>query len=231
MELENTEETIQHRFEEVIGANDQSAVHEFLNHLNISDVAMLIEDNKDYEATILSSLSAHRAAATFKILDTPVQERIFKELAPFKAAELLNGLPPDDRTAFLEELPSNVVRELIKLLDPEERKITLSLLGYPEDSVGRLMTPDYVYVYSHNTMAEVFDTIRKYGKDSETINVVYVINQKGELLDDIRIGEVILSAPNKKVEELMDGRFIALHAFDDQETASEAFKMNNRVAL
>lgn len=99
---------------------------------------------------------------------------------------------------FLEELPSNVVRELIKLLDPEERKVTLSLLGYPENSIGRLMTPDYVYVYASNTVEEVFATIRKYGKDSETINVIYVINEKGELIDDIRISDIILSAPQKK---------------------------------
>jgi magnesium transporter len=140
-------------------------------------------------------------------------------------------LPADDRTDFLEELPSNVVRELIKLLDPDERKITLSLLGYPENSIGRLMTPDYVYVYPHNTIEEVFNTIRKYGKDSETINVIYVINENGELLDDIRIREFILNPPDKKVSELMDERFIALHAEDDQETASQVFKMNNRVAL
>ena len=117
------------------------------------------------------------------------------------------------------------------MLDPEERKITLSLLGYPENSIGRLMTPDYVYVYPDNTIEEVFATIRKYGKDSETINVIYVINEKGELLDDIRIRDFILNPPDKKVSELMDDRVISLHAYDDQETASEVFKMNNRVAL
>ena len=93
------------------------------------------------------------------------------------------------------------------------------------------MTPDYVYVYPYNTIEEVFTTIRKYGKDSETINVIYVINEKGELIDDIRIRDIILSPPDKKVTELIDERFIALHPEDDQETASEVFKMNNRVAL
>jgi len=141
------------------------------------------------------------------------------------------ALSPDDRTDFLEELPSNVVRELIKLLEPEERKTTLSLLGYPEDSIGRLMTPDYVYVFPENTIEEVFTTIRKFGKDSETINVIYVINEKGELLDDIRIRDFILSQPDKKVADLMDNRVSSLHAYDDQETASEVFKMENRVAL
>jgi magnesium transporter len=117
------------------------------------------------------------------------------------------------------------------LLDPDERKITLSLLGYPENSIGRLMTPDYVYVYPDNTIEEVFATIRKFGKDSETINVIYVINDKGELLDDIRIRDFILNPPDKKVSELMDGRVVALHPEDDQESAGEVFKMNNRVAL
>lgn len=124
-----------------------------------------------------------------------------------------------------------MVRELIKTLDPEERKVTLELLGYPENSVGRLMNPDYVYVYEYNTVKEVIETIRRFGTNSETIDVIYVINYKGELLDDIRIREIILAAPEVKVSELMDERFIALNANDDQEIANEVFKMNNRVAL
>ena len=99
-------------------------------------------------------------------------------MPPSKTAELLNELPADDRTSFLEELPNNAVRELIKLLDNEERKITLSLLGYPENSVGRLMTPDYVYVYERYTVPEVLEIIRRVGQNSETIDVIYVINQR-----------------------------------------------------
>jgi magnesium transporter len=107
-------------------------------------------------------------------------------------------LPADDRTAFLEELPTEVVRELIRLLNPEERKITLALLGYPEGSVGRLMTPDYLDVSSDWTTTEVLDHIRQYGKDSETIDVIYVVNEKGQLLDDVRIREFCLRPQKKK---------------------------------
>jgi magnesium transporter len=167
----------------------------------------------------------------FKILDFPTQKHIIRELPSFKQAELLNELPADDRTDFLEELPKEAIRDLIKLLDPEERKITLSLLGYPEDSVGRLMTPDYVYVYAHDTVQDVFATIRKYAKSSETVDVIYVINEQGELIDDIRIRDVILAAPDKQVDELIDGRVVALNVNDDQEHANQVFKMNNRVAL
>jgi magnesium transporter len=229
MELE--QQTIQEQFEAVIKSEDKLQIRDFLDDQNISDVAQLVDEFPEYESQIIANMSVHRAASVFKIIDLSTQKRIIQELPANTTATLLNELPADDRTDFLEELPSNVVRELIKLLDPEERKITLSLLGYPENSIGRLMTPDYVYVYPYNTIDEVFSTIRKYGKDSETINVIYVINEKGELLDDIRIREFILNPPDKKVAELMDDRFVALHPEDDQETASEVFRMNNRVAL
>lgn len=231
MSLELEQPTLQEQFEAIIQTEDKLQIREFLDDQNISDVALLVEENPEHESQIIANMSVHRAASVFKIIDLSTQKRIIHELPPNTTASLLNELPADDRTDFLEELPSNVVRELIKLLDPDERKITLSLLGYPENSIGRLMTPDYVYVYPWNTIEEVFTTIRKFGKDSETINVIYIINEKGELLDDIRIREFILNPPDKKVEELMDERFVALHPDDDQETASEVFKMNNRVAL
>jgi magnesium transporter len=223
--------TLQEQFESVIATDDKLAIREFLNEQNISEVADLVYAYPDFEAQILASLSIHRAVALFKILDLAEQKKIINELPPFKTAELLNELPADDRTDFLEELPANVVRELIKLLTPDERKTTLNLLGYPDNSVGRMMTPDYVWVYEHNTVAEVLETIRRYGKDSETIDVIYVINDDGHFLDDIRIRDIILAAPDKKVSDLMDGRTIVLYADEDQEMASGVFKMNNRVAL
>ncbi len=230
--LNQTDEiSLQQQFEEIIASENKLATKDFLNNQNISDVADLIYENEDYESQIIAHLSIHRATGVFKILDFSVQKRIIKDLQVFKSAELLNELPADDRVAFLEELPNAAVRELIKTLDPEERKITLELLGYPENSVGRLMNPDYVYVYEYNTVKEVIETIRRYGINSETVDVIYVINEKGELLDDLRIRDIILASPEVKVSDLMDGRFIALNVNEDQESASEVFKMNNRVAL
>ncbi|MBS1975165.1 MAG: magnesium transporter [Bacteroidetes bacterium] len=232
MELEFENHLMLEQFLEIMQGNDMPGLKEFLDNQNISDVAKLVDEYPEYEQQIIDNLSIHRAASTFKILDLPTQKRVMRDLPPSKIAELLNTLPPDDRTDFFEGIPSSIVRELIKLLTPDERKITLSLFGYPENSVGRLMTPDYVYVFENNTVAEVLETIRKVGKNSETIDVIYVINEKGELLDDIRIREFILSHPSKKVSDLMDERrVIALNAYDDQEKAYQAFKMNNRVAL
>jgi magnesium transporter len=222
---------IQEQFEEVIKKDDKLGIQDFLNSLNISDVAELVHDNEDDAGQIIASLAPHRAASTFKILDVSDQKHVIHCLPPLKTAELLNELPADDRTSFLEELHTEVVRELIKLLDPEERKITLALLGYPEDSVGRLMTPDYIAVREDWTVQEVLDHIRKFGKESETIDVIYVVNEDGKFVDDVRIREFLISPPEKPVNEMVDGRFITLNVHDDQESANQVFKVNNRVAL
>lgn len=219
------------QFREIIQSEDVLQIREFLNSQNISDVAELIYEFPEYETQIIGNLSTHRASSTFKILDVPTQKRIIQGLPAFTTAELLNDLSADDRTSFLGELPSEVVKELIKTLDPEERKITLALLGYPERSVGRLMTPDYIAVQKDWTVREVIDHIREVGKDSETIDVIYVVDDKGVFIDDVRIREIILANPEKKIEDVIDNRYIALNVTDDQETASEAFRMNNRVAL
>ncbi len=228
-EIEDT--SLEDQLLEVIQSDDTLALHAFLDKQNISDVAELINQFPDRESEILGNLSIHRAVSTFKILDFPTQKRIIQELSPWKTAELLNGLPADDRTSFLEDLPSEVVKELIRMLDPEERKITLALLGYPESSVGRLMTPDYIAVQKDWTIRQVIRHIRTVGKDSETIDVIYVVDEKGVFIDDIKIREIILADPDKNIEDVIDNRFIYLNVTDDQETASQAFKMNNRMAL
>ncbi len=223
--------TLQEQFEELMRSGNEISIREFLNDQNISDVAELISELPEYESQIIQHMNMHRAASVFKILDLSTQKDIIQELPPYKTAELLNELPADDRTSFLEELPSEVVKELIRLLDPEERRVTLSLLGYPEGSVGRMMTPDYIAVQVDWTVQEVLEHIREVGKESETIDVIYVVTDKGEFVDDMRIREILLASPEKQVGELIDHRFIALHVNDDQEEANQVFKMNNRVAL
>ncbi len=231
MSTELEEISLKYQFEQLVQSHDVLMIRNFLDDQNISDVVDLIYEFPEHEAEIISGMSINRAAKVFKILDVSVQKTIVHELSNYKTAELLNELPADDRTDFLEELPKGVIRDLIKLLNPEERKITLSLLGYPEDSIGRLMTPDYIYVYSYNTIEEVINIIRKVGKNSETIDVIYVINKNGELIDDLRIRDIILASPQQRIDELMDERVIALNVNTDQEHASAIFKMNNRVAL
>lgn len=231
MSAQAQEIDLQKQFESLLQKGDNELLIAFLDDQKISDLADLLTENSDYAVTIFSLLPIHRAASGFKILDQSVQEDIVKQLPPQKVAELLNELPADDRTSFLEELPSSAVKELIKLLEPEERRKTLVLLGYEEGTVGRLMTPDYIAVYENWSVQNVLDYIRNFGMDSETIDVIYVIDENGRFIDDVRIREFILHPPEVLVSDLIDGRYITLNVNDDQSVANEVFKMNNRVAL
>src|SRR5262249_59027120 len=171
------------------------------------------------------------AAETFAYLSTDEQNALLKALASEEAAALLNDMAPDDRTTFLEELPAEATRQLLALLTPEERAEAVRLLGYPEGSIGRLMTPHYIAVREGWTIREVLDYVRAHGEDSETLNVIYVVDDHGTLIDDIRIREVLLTDPTHTVQSLMDRRFVALKATDDQKTAVRVFRANDRVAL
>ncbi|WP_298708595.1 magnesium transporter [Chitinophaga sp.] len=224
-------EALLEKFEQLAREQQPQELRSFLDDQLITDIAELIYEDPDQASLIINHLTLSRAAAAFRILEFPTQEEIIRDLPAHKTAELLNELPPDDRTAFLEELPAQAVQELIKLLEPEERKVTLSLLGYKENSVGRLMTPDYIAARAHWTVAQVLKHIRMYGKDSETIDVIYIIDSQGKLLDDFRIREFLLVSPDTVVETLMDDRFVALHVNDDQEDAIQTFRLENRVAL
>lgn len=224
-------EALLEKFQTLTEEKNYRELSVYLDDQLITDIAELIHEDPDEADIIINNLSISRAAAAFRILDFPLQEDVIRTLSAAKIAELMNELPADDRTAFLEELPSEAVKELIKLLDPEERRITLSLLGYKENSVGRIMTPDYIAVREEWTVKEVLDYIREHGKDSETIDVIYVIDEKGHLLDDFRIREFLLVSPDTVVHTLMDDRFVSLHANDDQEEAIQVFRMENRVAL
>ena len=126
-------------------------------------------------------------------------------MAHEQVVAILNEMAPDDRTALLEEMPSAAARQLIQtLLTPEERRIAQALLGYPEDSVGRLMTPDFIAVRADWTVKEVLDYVREHGKDSETLNVIYVVDERGKLIDDLRIREFLLKPLDD--ESLRDSR-------------------------
>ena len=219
------------QIELLLEQEDTTELQEYLNNLNISDVEELIDELPEHGPKFIALLSVNRAVNVFRILDFPTQERIIKKLTGEKVGEIINGLPPDDRTALFSELHGDAVKVLILHLSPADRKEALSLLGYQEDSVGRLMTPDYIAVKKNWDVTRVLSHIRRYGKNSETIDVIYVIDDNGLLLDDIRIREILLVTPETKVSDLMDGRLIALHANDPQEEAINIFRMNNRTAL
>src|SRR5471030_1717477 len=219
-------EEIVEQIESLLAKDSEPQLKKYLNSLNISDVAELIDELPEHGPKFIDTISLNRSVNVFRILDFPTQERILKKLSGKIVAELINELPPDDRTSLFSEMHGDTVSALILHLSPEDRKEALSLLGYKEDSVGRLMTPDYIAVKKSWDVNRVLSHIRQFGKSSETIDVIYVLGDRGVLLDDIRIREILLVDPNTKISTLMDGRLIALKATDPQEEAINVFRMN-----
>ncbi|HEU5015902.1 MAG TPA: magnesium transporter [Roseiflexaceae bacterium] len=171
------------------------------------------------------------AADVFEYMPFEQQEELLKALAREDVATILNDMAPDDRTRLLDELPASVTKQLMALLTRQERAVATRLLGYPVYSVGRLMTPEYVRVRPQWTIGEALNHIRRYGRDSETLNHVYVVDAQGVLIDDIQIRQFLLADPLKHVDDIMDHRFMALKATDDQETAVAVFRHEDRSAL
>src|SRR5450432_2601738 len=202
-----------------------------LNKLSSRDIIDFTNRYTNWAGKLFQHIDIKHAARVFKFLRKKKQEIIIKSLPDEKAAELLNALQPDDRTAFLGLLPGNAVKELLKILAPETRAETLKLLGYPEGSVGRLMTPDYLAIKSDNTVQQVLNIIRQRGRAAETLNFVFVVDDGGVLIDDVNIKEFLVVDPSTPVENLMDHQFIAISVNDAQTETISIFKNNNRFAL
>lgn len=203
-----------------------------LKDLGPPDLADVLEAlPREVEAVVFRLLGRERALDTFEYLSLTSQERLIRGLGDREVASILNDMSADDRTALLEELPGEVTRRLMNLLSPSERDVATRLLNYPEDSIGRLMTPDYVAVKRHWTAAQALDHVRVYGRDSETLNVVYVTGPGGVLIDDLRMRELLLVDPSTRIDTMIDEKFVSLHASDDQETAVAVFRRHDRSAL
>jgi len=227
-------EEIKVRIQQLIDDRSWKAAKQEVNNLEPFEIAEIIEElSKTDQIILFRLLPRELAKETFKHLSQDEQEDIIDGLAANvnKVTDLLNDLDPDDRTAFFEELPGEVSQRLIHLLSAEEREISIRLLGYPEDSIGRLMTTEYVAIKPYFTIQQALEHIRRFGHDSETLNVIYIVNDEWKLIDDIRIKEIILASPEQMISEVSDNRFVALNAYDDQEVAVKAFQDNDRVAL
>ena len=217
---------------ELIAARKFNELREFLLDLSVPDLAELLAETPPEDRAVLFRLLPRSLAAdAFEYLPFEAQEELLKGLGDEQVAAVLDEMSADDRTALLEELPGEVTRRLLDLLSPAEREVARTLLGYPEDSIGRLMTPDYLHVREGWTVQQVLDHIRRFGRDSETLNVLYVVDEAGRLIDDLRMRELLLVDPARRVADVIDRDFVALNATDDQEAAVAAFRRHDRTAL
>lgn len=216
----------------LIRERDVGALAELLNKMSPFELAdFMVKKSKEDQSLIFSTLSPSLAVQTFDYLPVRIQRTLLHTLPNQKAASLLKEMSPDDRTSFLQDLPDTVMDALIQLLPEDERILTLKLLGFPSGSVGRLMTPDYIAVKMDWTIEKVLDHIQAYGHDSETLDIIYVVDDENKLLDDIKLKDCLFIPRYAQVKVITDNKFIALSVFDRDEVAIYAFKQHDRTAL
>lgn len=197
--------------------------------IQIAKILSTLDD--ELEAVAFRVLPKRTAARAFDYLEIDDQLRLLHALGTRDVAGIIDEMSPDDRTALLEELPSGIQQQLLQLLDEDERQVARTLLGYPKGSIGRLMTPDYVALKETMSVAEAMAYIRQHAPDSDTINVVYVLDDHGRLVDDLRIRRLLLAHPEQKIKELAGQSCASLYAGDPQERAVEAFRGTDLYAI
>ena len=176
-------------------------------------------------------LSSEKKTPVFSFLKPSVQVEIIKSLGNKELSDVLNNLPPDNRTRLLENFPDHLIKTSIDLLNKEEKEIALTLIGYEKNSVARLMTPHYIQTRPDKTVAEVLANIKLVGKKAETLNFVYVVDENNKLIDDLRIGQLLMADSTTKIEDIMDAHVLAIATTTPIEQAVEIFDKYDRSAI
>ena len=216
----------------LLEAGEFREVRDALRSLPPADAAEIIAALDDAQSAIgFRVLPRDEAAEVFSELSPETQEDLIERLGDERASRVIEEMDPDDRAKLLDELPAEVAREIMVRLTPESRRETQAILGYPPESVGRIMTPDYVRVRPDWSVQRAMEHIRHWGSDAETINWVFVIDRDGRLIDDIPIRDLILAEPEATIESVMDSEFVALVATEDREEAVRMMARYDRTAL
>ncbi len=219
-------------FDELIEAKDWVALKDILNDVPAVDVAELLEElDNEVAAVIFRLLKKQKAGDVFAYLSSAKGVELLDMFTAQQLSEVMSNLEPDERVALMEELPGHLTQRVMNSMKTDDRRQVQKLLGYPEESVGRLMTPRYVKVKKNWSIRKAMEQIRKFGHSVETVNVIYVVDENEKLIDDLRLNQLILADPEADIASLMDESFEALSAFDDQEDAVKMLSKYDRVAM
>ncbi len=225
-------ELLQPEIEELLKAQRWEELREVIDEWPVAEIAdVLVALAASDRVIFFRVLPRHISAEVFSYLEADYQNALLDEMTTEETRHLLANLRPDDRTTLLGELPGQVTQRLLNYLSPQDLKEARQLLGYPEESIGRLMTPDYVAVRPSWTVEEALQHIRKMGKSSETINVIYVTDTAWHLLDALDLQTFILARPDATVEDLMDLTVISIEASVDREEAVTMMQKYDKVVL
>ncbi len=218
--MSKTFELLKPEIEKLLADRKWAELRELLVEIPEPDISDTLERLGERERIVLLRLLPREMLSeVFSYLSDRTQTDLLKALTAEETRLILAGLSPDDRTEFLQELPGQAIQKMLNLLTPEDRRETLQLLGYPGESVGRLMTPDYVAVRPDWTVDEALAHVRVKGMDSETINVVYVTDARWKLIGVLGLRRLILTPPSERIGDVMEESVVRVSAFEDREKA------------
>ncbi len=219
-------------YEELIAQKDWESLRIAFEDLHPADIAEVLDDLPPEDSGVIFRILPRDVAGTaFEYLPIDQQAELITALGSEQLVNVLNGMSPDDRTRLFEELPAEVTRRALSSLNPDELKVARQLLGYPDNSAGRYMTTEYLSIKPAMSAREALEYIRTHGKGRETLNALYVIDDRGVLLYDVRLADLVLANPETKVDEIPTRHMVALPAVAPRSEVVEAFEKYDRVAL
>jgi len=223
---------LQVELEEIIKSKKWDELRAIVSEMDPPDIAeVLIDVPPEDEGVIFRVLPKGLAAKVFAYLPLERQEELVQSFSNAQVQAILNEMPPDDRTRLFDELPAEVTRRLLDTLSPEELKAARQLLNYPEGTAGRYMSPEYVWLPPDITAREALDRIHKTGRGKETLNIIYVVDEKGKLLEDVRLGAIVLAEPEMKLSDIEDRPLVTIPPTARGEEVVAAFEKYDRSAL
>lgn len=233
MNLEEMEfEEIVQKISDLYRNKKYTKIKETLTEINPADIAMLFEEFAENQQILLFRLlPKEEAAETFVELDNDTQEALIRAFSDTELREVLDELYLDDTVDIIEEMPATIVKRILKNTDSQTRASINTLLRYPEDSAGSIMTPEFVDLKRNTTVEDAFKRIRRTGVDKETIYTCYVTDESRHLIGVLTVKELLLHDYEDKIEDLMETNVIYVNTHDDQETAANLLSKYDFLAL
>lgn len=203
-----------------------------LKEMNSADIPPLLEElEKEQLVKVFRILSKEQAGEAFSYMEPDMKEKVIHNLTDIELKAVMDELFMDDTVDLIEEMPSNVVKRILKAVNKEDRKIINELLQYPEDSAGSIMTTEFVDLKENMTVEEALERIRTIGLDSETIYNCFVLNKNRVLLGIVNIKEILISKPGSIIKDLMATNIISVNTMEDQEEVTKVFDKYDYFAL
>jgi magnesium transporter len=219
-------------FRSLISSHQWDALRSHLAEYHFADIAdLIIELPPEQEGIVFRVLPRDQAGQVFSYLPFEHKQQLLRSISNEQMLGLVESMAPDDRTRLLEELPAEVTRKMLESLPHDAMVRARALLGYPEDSAGRFMTPEYVALNPLMTAADALQYIRQTGRGKETLNVLYIVDEYGKLVEDLRLGSLVLADPATMIRDINDPPLVSVRATDDREEVLKVFEKYDRVAL